>query len=90
MADRDALVAAWLTYQRNWWAFEALNNQISEAPADAWATLLALIEARVRGSLEVAQFVLVESEAVLWYDDSLKKRAHGALTRLSEQLGAKT
>jgi hypothetical protein len=43
MADRNALVTAWLTYQRNWWAFEALDNQIRETPADAWVTLLALI-----------------------------------------------
>jgi hypothetical protein len=43
MADRSALVAAWLNYQRNWWAFEALNNQIRESPAEAWETLLALV-----------------------------------------------
>lgn len=43
MPDRDTLVAAWLKYQRNWWAYEALNDQIRESPADAWRTLLALI-----------------------------------------------
>jgi hypothetical protein len=43
MPNRDALITAWLTYQRNWWAFEALNDQIRENPAEAWGTLLALI-----------------------------------------------
>lgn len=68
----------------------ALRDDFIHFNTKSWSIERALIEARVRGSLEVAQFVLVESEAVLWYDDSLKKRAHGALTRLSEQLGAKT
>lgn len=48
-----------------------------------------LIEAHARGSIEVAQFILVESEAVLWYENSLQQRAHAAIERLSEQLGTK-
>jgi hypothetical protein len=56
----------------------------------SWSVERALIETRVRGSLKVAQFVLFESEAVPWYEDDLKERAHVALKRLSEQLGAET
>ena len=52
MTDRDALVGAWLTFQRNWWAFEALDNQIRNTPADAWATLLALIASAEAEMLE--------------------------------------
>lgn len=35
----DPLVEAWLTYQKNWWAFEALDKLITEKPAEALKTI---------------------------------------------------
>jgi len=76
--------------RQNELALEGLNslrNDFIHFNTKSWSVERALIETRVRGSLKVAQFVLVESEAVLWYEDSLKERVHGALKKLSEQLG---
>src|ERR1700676_1636073 len=33
--DRERLVNAWLTYQKNWWAFEALMKLWRESPDEA-------------------------------------------------------
>lgn len=68
----------------------SLRDDFIHFNTKSWSIERALIETRVRGSLKVAQFVLFESEAVFWYEDSLKERAHGALKKLSEQLGAET
>jgi hypothetical protein len=43
MTDRDSFVEAWLAFQRNWWAFQALKDQIGEAPSEAWQSILALL-----------------------------------------------
>lgn len=45
MTDRDTLISAWLTYKKNWWAFEALDDQVRDRPDEAWGTILALIAA---------------------------------------------
>jgi hypothetical protein len=31
----DALVAAWIAYQKNWWAYQALEKLIHERPMEA-------------------------------------------------------
>ncbi len=41
--DENKLIDGWLTYQRNWWAFEALNGLIGGQPKKAWEVLKALI-----------------------------------------------
>lgn len=72
-------------------AVEGLNflrDEFIHFNTKSWSVERALIETRVRGSLKVAQFVLIESEAVLWYGDGLKERANRALKKLSAQLGA--
>jgi len=41
--DENKLIDAWLTYQRNWWASEALNRLIEDQPKKAWEVLKVLI-----------------------------------------------
>ena len=42
--DVPALVSSWLAVQSNWWAFEALREQITHQPEEAWRTLLQLVQ----------------------------------------------
>jgi hypothetical protein len=67
----------------------SLRDDFIHFNTKSWSIEQVLIEAHARGSIEVAQFILVESEAVLWYENSLQQRAHAAIERLSEQLGTK-
>ena len=43
-SDRDSLVQAWLTYQRNWWAYESLMKLWRESPSEALEVIGRLIE----------------------------------------------
>jgi len=43
--DRRALVESWLAYQRHWWAFDVLREQVEQRPEDAWVSLLHLVDA---------------------------------------------
>src|SRR5690606_3524766 len=49
---KDRLVDAWLTYQKNWWAFGALNRLISEEPGEA-LKVIENIAYRAEGSIEL-------------------------------------
>ena len=40
--DRERLVNAWLTYQKNWWAFEALMKLWRESPDEALDVIINL------------------------------------------------
>jgi hypothetical protein len=45
MSPQRKLVEAWLTFQRNWWAYEALDRLCAAHPEEAWPLVLALINA---------------------------------------------
>ena len=38
------LAESWLTVQRHWWAFDELNRLCHEAPLEAWAIIVKLLE----------------------------------------------
>jgi hypothetical protein len=42
--ERDRICPAWLTYQRNWWAYSSVDRLVSEDPEEAWALMLRIIE----------------------------------------------
>jgi hypothetical protein len=41
--DRERLVQAWLTFQRNWWSYRALIDLCEKDPDLAWPVLLRVI-----------------------------------------------
>jgi hypothetical protein len=43
MSNQSSLVDAWLTVQRNWWAYVEVREQIAQKPSAAWLTILALV-----------------------------------------------
>lgn len=43
--DTDRLVAAWLTYQRNWWAYSAMEELCVKDPESALLVLLRMVSA---------------------------------------------
>ena len=42
--DRERLVKAWLTYQKNWWAYEALMTLWRESPDEALDVIIDLTQ----------------------------------------------
>jgi hypothetical protein len=42
--EQVKLAESWLTVQRHWWAWDAINRLCDEAPLDAWPIILRLIE----------------------------------------------
>jgi len=42
---RSSLIEAWLTFQRNWWAYEAMEHLCRNEPHECWITLLELLDA---------------------------------------------
>ena len=69
---------------------DSLRDEFLHFNTKSWSIERALMQARARASLEVAEFVLVESGSILWYDDSVKQRAyaaiHNLLVRLVEEI----
>jgi uncharacterized protein DUF6869 len=43
--DDLKLVQSWLTMQRNWWAYEALDRLCHDEPDKAWDLVLAIVDA---------------------------------------------
>src|SRR5687767_11130920 len=43
--DDRKLVEAWLTMQRNWWAYETLDRLCDGEPEKAWDLVLAIVDA---------------------------------------------
>ena len=42
--EQSKLAESWLTVQRHWWAWDAVNRLCHEAPLDAWPIILRLVE----------------------------------------------
>jgi Family of unknown function (DUF6869) len=42
--ETERISQAWLTYQRNWWAWEGLQQAIESRPNEAWQIILRLVE----------------------------------------------
>ncbi|MBQ0936425.1 DUF6869 domain-containing protein [Ideonella paludis] len=90
MTDRNALVTAWLTYQRNWWAFEALDDLIRESPVDAWETLLALIDSAEPEMLEQIGAGPLEDFVGAHADTYIERLEQEASTNLAFQKAMKS
>jgi transcriptional regulator with XRE-family HTH domain len=74
-------------------ALEGLNSLRDEFlhfNTKSWSVERALVQARAQESVKVAEFIVLESAAILWYGEAKKERAYAAIRKLTQLLGAET
>lgn len=77
--ESERLVAAWLEYQRNWWAFSALQDLCDSDPEAAWPILLRLVSLAENDEL-------LEAIGAGPMEDLLQAHGHVLVARLEAEV----
>jgi hypothetical protein len=76
--ESEDLIAAWLEYQRNWWAFGALQDLCASDPEAAWPILLRIVSLAENDEL-------LESIGAGPLEDLLQAHGHTLVARLEAE-----